>query len=272
MISLVANGPGLGDAVVLTCVARELAIQRGESCSVSAAFGEVFDRLPNVASVTPWTGRVSFPELHDMAGRWRRRARQHQVAVMCESLGLDVPPWANICPVVAAHESTGHISGYPADGTYVTVSTTPGAWTRNKDWVDGRWQSLVSGLRDLFGVRVVQVGGSTDVRLGACDAWAMGEPIVHVARILAGARVHVAPVTGTMHLATAVGTPVVALFLGRESPLVTGYARNVNLTASVDCSPCWLVEPCPYAPEAEPTPCASEVSVDRVLHAVKELL
>jgi len=268
MISLVANGPGLGDAVVLTCVVRELARQRGESCTVSAAFGAIFNGLPNVASVMPWSGRGSFPELHDMAGRWSRGARSHQVAVMSQSLGLVAPEWKEIAPYVVAHEREPRVSGYPADGTYLTVSTTPGPWTTTKNWVPENWQKLVDDIRRFFQIRVVQVGGPSDARLSGVDAWALGEPIVRVARILAGARVHVAPVTGTMHLATAVGTPVVALFLGREDPRVTGYARNVNLTSFVDCSPCWLVEPCPYSERADVPLCASRVSVPQVLDAI----
>jgi ADP-heptose:LPS heptosyltransferase len=46
--------------------------------------------------------------------------------------------------------------------------------------------------------------------------------------------------TGTMHVATAVGTPVVALF-GSTPPLTTGPwgKEHVVVRKDVPCSPCW---------------------------------
>ena len=47
-----------------------------------------------------------------------------------------------------------------------------------------------------------------------------------------------------MHLATAVSVPCVALFAGVEDPCVSGYEENLNLFIPLECSPCWLEEPC----------------------------
>jgi ADP-heptose:LPS heptosyltransferase len=70
-----------------------------------------------------------------------------------------------------------------------------------------------------------------------------------------------------MHLAAAVGTPVVAFFgptdPGRTAP--TGAPARV-LDRYVFCSPCFLDE-CPYEHQ-----CMNEITVDMALRACEELL
>jgi ADP-heptose:LPS heptosyltransferase len=70
-----------------------------------------------------------------------------------------------------------------------------------------------------------------------------------------------------MHLAAAVGTPVVAIF-GPTDPGRTGPSGSpsVVLDRYVFCSPCYLKE-CPYRHE-----CMREIEVEEVLGAVERLL
>ncbi len=73
--------------------------------------------------------------------------------------------------------------------------------------------------------------------------------------------------TGPMHLAAAVGTPVVALF-GSTSPELTGPglpgdSRHTLLGSRVPCSPCFLRE-CPIDFR-----CMNNLSVEQVVEAVK---
>ena len=88
-----------------------------------------------------------------------------------------------------------------------------------------------------------------------------------LAALLARARVVVANDSGAMHLAAAVGTPVVAFFgptdPGRTAP--TGSPAKI-LDRYVFCSPCFLKE-CPYGHE-----CMKEIGVEEVLRAVEELV
>ncbi len=89
---------------------------------------------------------------------------------------------------------------------------------------------------------------------------------VELAALLAQARVVVANDSGAMHLAAAVGTPVVAFFgptdPGRTAP--TG-ARSRILDRYVFCSPCYLKD-CPFGHE-----CMKEIGVEDALRAVEEL-
>jgi ADP-heptose:LPS heptosyltransferase len=72
--------------------------------------------------------------------------------------------------------------------------------------------------------------------------------------------------SGPMHIAAAVGTPVVAIF-GPTDPALTGpYGKqHVVLRAGIPCSPC-LKPYCTHTPRME---CMSLVSVEQVLEAVK---
>jgi lipopolysaccharide heptosyltransferase II len=85
---------------------------------------------------------------------------------------------------------------------------------------------------------------------------------IGVAALAARARVVVCNDSGPMHLAAAVGTPVVAIFgptdPGRTGPC--GAAAEV-LDRYVFCSPCYLKE-CPYRHE-----CMREIEVEEVLAA-----
>ena len=72
--------------------------------------------------------------------------------------------------------------------------------------------------------------------------------------------------SGPMHIAAAVGTPVVAIF-GPTDPALTGpYGKqHVVLRAGIPCSPC-LKPYCTHTPRME---CMSLVTVEQVLAAVK---
>jgi heptosyltransferase-2 len=82
--------------------------------------------------------------------------------------------------------------------------------------------------------------------------------------LLARANLLVSNDTGPMHLAAALGTPVVALF-GASDPVVSapaGAGPRAVLHDPEPCSPCFLRE-CPVPGH----PCLAKISVDRVLAA-----
>jgi heptosyltransferase-1 len=85
------------------------------------------------------------------------------------------------------------------------------------------------------------------------------------------ARVVISTDTGPMHIAAAVGTPVVAIF-GPTSPQRTGpYGPgNLVLRSGVPCSPCFSKR-C-IAREVEPMACMRRISADDVVAAVVGVL
>jgi heptosyltransferase-2 len=164
----------------------------------------------------------------------------------------------------------------PRDGSLVLIA--PGAafgWT--KRWPPDRFGRLADLLaaRGFPSALVIGPGEETiaaEVRRASSSPETL--PVlgldldpVGVAGLAARARVVVANDSGPMHLAAAVGTPVVALFgptdPGRTGP--TGAPAEV-LDRYVFCSPCYLTE-CPYGHE-----CMREIAVEAVMGAVERLL
>jgi heptosyltransferase-2 len=152
----------------------------------------------------------------------------------------------------------------------------PGAafgWT--KRWPAERYGAL-GDLLAVRGLGCAVVIGPGEEKLGAAVAASARArlPVVgadlnplELLALLSCARVVVANDSGPMHLAAAVGVPVVAFFgptdPGRTAP--TGAPSRV-LDRYVFCSPCYLKE-CPYGHE-----CMKEISVEMALQAVEELL
>lgn len=124
----------------------------------------------------------------------------------------------------------------------------PGAAHFTKRWPVESWTALARSLAER-GLGVVTVGGKDDAGAGRSVAGAAGPSgasatgetdLLETAALLAQAAVVVSGDTGVMHLATAVGAPVVALFgpTVREfgffpySPLATVVERELS------CRPC----------------------------------
>jgi len=152
----------------------------------------------------------------------------------------------------------------------------PGAafsWT--KRWPPDRFGRLGAMLRDRHWASAIVVGPGEEALARRVSAAAQAFlPIlgldlgpIGLAALLARARVVVANDSGPMHLAAAVGTPVVAFFgptdPGRTAP--AGAPFRI-LDRYVFCSPCFLKE-CPYGHE-----CMTEIEVEDALRAVEEVL
>ena len=152
----------------------------------------------------------------------------------------------------------------------------PGAafgWT--KRWPAARY----GGLGDLLaerGLALAVVIGPGEEALGRAVAAAarsrlpvLGADLdpLELAALFSCARVVVSNDSGPMHLAAAVGVPVVAFFgptdPGRTAP--SGSPSKI-LDRYVFCSPCFLKE-CPFGHE-----CMKEISPEAALQAVEELL
>ena len=151
---------------------------------------------------------------------------------------------------------------------YAVVTHRAGAYTPNKDWPDPYWDDLVARLAAR--ATVIDVGGRRDRALGQARRQlprpqGPDHPPELIAAI-AAADLHVAPITGTVHIAAAMGVPSVVIYGGYEHPDCTAYPGNINLYSPVDCAPCWLREPCPYGKK-----CLHQITPDHVLSAVDQL-
>lgn len=205
-----------------------------------------------------WTG-TTVPALPPVAEQYFRAARDLAVAPDGDP-PLVTPRPADIARAAAVRPR----------GPYVALA--PGAAHATKRWPTAHWNRLATLLAQR-GLAAVVTGAAEDAGRVTSPAAvaACGIGLGPTAALLSGASAVVAGDTGLMHLATAVATPVVALF-GPTDPLL-GYApyraRAVVLERSLPCRPCSVYggAHCPLGHHR----CMIEITPDEVAGAVQDL-
>jgi heptosyltransferase-2 len=224
---------------------------------------------------------------HPVRG-WRDLRRAHRSAYYASLLGpfgiapaagaapepwrLDVPPAALAWADDFLASSPARRAGRPL------VALEPGAtYGPAKRWPEPRFAELAGRLASSGEADVVVIGNAEAepieeriaARAGAPVIRAAGKTdLVRLAGLLARSAALVTNDTGPMHVASAVGTPVVALF-GATDPNVSA-PRGGPLTLlyePVPCSPCFLRE-C----VVDGHPCLDQFTVERVLRATRPYL
>ncbi len=158
-------------------------------------------------------------------------------------------------------------------GGYALIN--PGAAWPNKRWPPARFGAVAAALQHERGLRSLVMWGPGEEPLalavarassGAADV-APATAIADIVAIAHGAKVMVSGDTGPLHIAGAVGTPLVALF-GPTSPERNGPWANSDITLSqiASCS-------CVYERRCKrPTPCIDNIQVDAVVEAIRRRL
>lgn len=107
----------------------------------------------------------------------------------------------------------------------------PASASIKKDWLTSRWVEVADRLEKEFGFQVVLAGGpgereqsiARDIQSQSTASieWAMGDSVRRLAWIVGGSSLLVAPDTGPVHIARALGVPVVGLY-GHTNPWRVG--------------------------------------------------
>jgi heptosyltransferase-2 len=193
------------------------------------------------------------------------------------AVALDVPEAARIN---ARDRLTrdGHVDGAP-----IVVLAPGAAYGKAKQWIPAHVARLITLIARERRATCVVVGSRADAATGAAIRAALpplapgrlvdliGQTTLEaLAGVLACADVCVCNDSGAMHLAAAVGAPVVAIFGPTNehatAPLGNNGARAEILTHDVWCRPCMLRE-CPIDHR-----CMTGVTPERVLTAVTRLV
>ena len=200
----------------------------------------------------------------------RRGPIQHQVyryLRMARELGApdEAPAMPKFLPHVAAN------------GAAVKVGLCPGAeYGPAKRWLPERFAEAALAIAEQRAVQWVLFGTAADAERGAQIGNALGghclnrigqTTLEELAAELAECALLLTNDTGTMHLATLIGVPVVSIF-GSTEPRLTGPLGNGHdvIRHQVECSPCFLRE-CPIDFR-----CMKAVSVEEVVAAVSAKL
>jgi 3-deoxy-D-manno-octulosonic-acid transferase/heptosyltransferase-1 len=155
------------------------------------------------------------------------------------------------------------------------VALHPMALWPTKLWKHGSFGELAKCLAGELGAGVIFTGGMQDwayvdeitAQISPAPANFCGRVnLLELAALFSRCSLLISTDTGPMHLAAAMGTPVVALF-GPTAPARTGpYGPgHVVVKAGVACSPC-------FKKKCNDHRCMSEITLDRVLQAVREKL
>ncbi|HEX6434635.1 MAG TPA: lipopolysaccharide heptosyltransferase II [Gemmatimonadales bacterium] len=183
---------------------------------------------------------------------WYRDSRPVAERYFDAARDLDVapdgsPPDLFLSPE-AVREAEDWLEGRGLTRARPLIALAPGAAHATKRWPLEHWHALVRRLVG-EGFDVVLVGGSDDLSVGDALLASADSRVVNGAgqfglqgtgAVLQRARVVVSGDTGVMHMATAVGTPVVALFGPTVRPFgffpYTSRAQVVELALA--CRPC----------------------------------
>jgi|SRR5271169_766962 len=146
----------------------------------------------------------------------------------------------------------------------------PGARWKTKRWPKERFGSLASMLN----MKSVVVGSPSDATIahyiqteskGKTLSMAGKTDLKELISIIRGASYVISNDSGPMHIAAALGIPVIALF-GPTNPVRTGPygGKHVIITPDIPCAPC-------YKKKCKDIRCMSGISVEVVYNAVKSI-
>jgi len=199
---------------------------------------------------------------------------------LLREIGIDTEGIGYHLPIVAQArtQATALLTRHGINPDHPFVAINPMTTWPTKHWQDRKFAELACGILDLHH-QVVFTGGSRDA--GRIDReilpFAGGEGVANLAgqtdlqtlaALFSMAVAVVSTDTGPMHIAAAVGTPVVALF-GPTSPNRTGpYGKGHQIVRmALDCQPCFK-KSCALGT----TVCMADIAPDRVLAALNHLL
>lgn len=166
----------------------------------------------------------------------------------------------------------GLLSAFAVDTSRGFVAVSPVAYWETKLWDEEKFAAVCDRIVRELGLPVVFTGESPEgpierirALMQAPSASAAGQTSLReLAALYRKASVLLTTDSGPMHLAAAVGTPVVALF-GPTSPDRTGpYGEgHVVIRRDLDCSPC-------FRKACKTRECMQAIGVDEVFEAVRE--
>jgi len=161
------------------------------------------------------------------------------------------------------------------NGVKSLIAINPVAKWETKLWPNKKFAELADMLIDQYDMKIVFTGGIKDYSIiqsitssmkGRAINFAAKTTLTELAALYEKAALVISTDTGPMHLAAAMGTPVVALF-GPTAPWRTGpYGPGHHvIKAELECSPC-------FKRRCETTDCMYQISVMQVFDWVKKML
>jgi len=170
------------------------------------------------------------------------------------------------------------VSNFDAASKSPLISVHPCAAWLTKCWNAKKIAMMCDSLQKDFGARIVFTGAAAERDYIAEILSRMPAPAFNLAGrtnlrelacLFAGAALVISMDSGPLHLACAVGTPVVALF-GPTAPWRTGPfgSRHSVVRKELACSPCYRKKKCPQGHHR----CMEDITVEDVLRVCSQYL
>jgi heptosyltransferase I len=188
---------------------------------------------------------------------------------LMRAVGVDDPSIAFPIAVPRSHAADAVAARVGSSG-YMLIN--PGAAWPNKRWPPARFGALAAAIRERRGLRSVVLWGPGEeaaasavvASSGGAAEQAPATSITDILAIAKGASLMVSGDTGPLHIAGAVGTPIVALF-GPTRAERNGPWSPADISISrIDQCVCHYERRCRRA-----RPCIDDISVDDVVAAVE---
>ena len=269
---------GLGDQLMMTCIARELKIRDSSKkiWHISAA-AELLSQNPDFDLILDkeWLGlthsnllkkpRTRLGYSHRLPGidNWTI-PKEH---ILVDSLRKSgVRGEVRLRPYI--YLSDQEIEEYKFSEDLICFQSvgvaTHETWMKNKVWSHQKFKEVVIKTRERYpSVKLIQLGSYADPALN-CDIDLRGKTSLReTAAIIAASKIFIGTQGFLVHVARAVNTRSVVIFGGREHSWQSGYIANINLESFPECSPCWASYRCENSHV-----CMTDIAVDDVCNAI----
>ncbi len=205
------------------------------------------------------------------------RSSRQRCLDLLRPLGIESRDRRGVFPVTEEHFrsalATAEQAGLPPGARYACLAPMT-TWPQ-KHWLPERWAVVADRLRAEHGLTSLFLGGPGDRENVAAICGQMAGPAVNLCgrttlkeagALLSGAAVVAAVDTGLLHIAAAVGAPLVGVCGASYWPGFQDYDDFRLVRVTFPCSPCL------HHPICRNTDCMQALAPDRVLAACRELL
>jgi heptosyltransferase-1 len=171
-------------------------------------------------------------------------------------------------PFVVGESDRAVVAGMSGDEPFAVL--LPGANWATKRWPIEKFAALVEPIRERFGLRCIVAGGPDTIELGKSIPGALSlagrTNLPQLVALLEKSCLVIANDSGPMHIAAALGKPLVTIF-GPTNPIRTGpYGRPESVVrVDIPCSPC-------YSRHCSHTSCLRWLGIEPVLATAAEQL
>ena len=247
-VTLFRYTSALGDALFLTTLAREVK-KRNPAAHIHVITGlpEIFERNPDVNRITLHEPDKKFG-IGKYLVRYEHRFpwKQHLLQECARSVDIfdNIELKTYIFPT---DDDRSWAKKVVPDGSTkpVLICRTAGPRTDKKNWPESYWQQLLPELLALHPVIEVGSAGAGIAPVSTNYTDLRGKTTLHqLTALMERAGLLICPVTGLLHLASAVDLPVVCIAGGSEPALATRYKNTHHLVNRPHCADCYEQGPC----------------------------